>query len=97
MTDLEQLAALFLTGPDGESLCISSPLSNDVDGSFRFTVTHAPTGNRWGIVAGITQLTAVKPNSNDGQFIPTQRQRLAGTYEPALQKAGLSLDQEAQK
>jgi len=74
MTDLEQLEALFLTGPDGEALCISSDLISEQgfgeDARFRFTVTHAPTGHRWGIVADITELTNVPVNPISGKWQP---------------------------
>lgn len=50
------LRQLFLTGPNGESLVVSSEVEAQTDGSFRFTVTDPVTKRRMGIVAGITEL-----------------------------------------
>lgn len=51
-----QIAELFLTGPEGQKLVISSELEVRPDNSFCFTVTDPSSARRWGIVAGITEL-----------------------------------------
>lgn len=51
-----QIAELFLTGPEGQKLVISSELEARPDNSFCFTVTDPKSARRWGIVAGITEL-----------------------------------------
>lgn len=40
MASTEQLAQLFLTGPNGEALIISSPIVPAPDGAFSFEVSN---------------------------------------------------------
>lgn len=56
-----QIAELFLTGPEGQRLVISSELEMQHDNSFRFTVTEPASQRRWGVVAGITELVPNAP------------------------------------
>ena len=56
-----QIAELFLTGPEGQKLVISSELETRPDNSFCFTVTDPKSARRWGIVAGITELVPNAP------------------------------------
>ena len=55
-TAIQQLSNFILTGPDGESLVISSSIETQTDGSFRFTVTSPISSRRFGVVCGITEL-----------------------------------------